>query len=479
MEHWLIKRANLSPDVLAVETFEQQWTYRELYEKSYQFARKASFLKGKHVAILSENSIEIVVAFWGCTLLGAKAVFLNTKLTESELVQQCNMADVEAVIGQSSLLEPLQTLSCPLYSYEDLEVQPANSIELVTEIDESSICSMMFTSGTTGRAKAVVQTYENHWSSAIASALNLGLEARDKWLISLPIFHISGLSTVIKSVIYGMPIFLMSSFHAANINQAIQTRGITHISVVSTTCQRLLEELGDHRYPDTFRCMLLGGGPAPKSLLDRAAEKGIPIIQTYGMTETCSQISTLPMKDALRKLGSAGKALFAASLEIHKGQEKLDANQIGEIVVKGPMVTPGYYQAEQANKKSFNSNWFYTGDMGYVDEEGFLYVVDRRSDLIISGGENIYPAEIEDVLLSLDGVKEAGVIGIQDKEWGQVPIAFVVLEKTWTEAKLRAYCERHLARFKVPRKFYFCQSLPRNATNKLQRHLLHKKLIDK
>ena len=477
MEHWLLKRANLSPDALAIETADQQWTYRELYLKSDQFARKAAFLQGKHVAILSENCLEMVVAFWGCTLLGAKVVFLNTKLTERELVQQCDTADVEIVIGQASLLARLQTLTCPSYSYEDLKALPARPVELLTEINPSSICSMMFTSGTTGRAKAVVQTYENHWSSAIASALNLGLQARDKWLISLPLFHISGLSTVMKSVIYGMPIYLMSSFNAENINHAIQSRGITHISVVSTTCQRLLEELEDNRYPDTFRCMLLGGGPAPKSLLEKAANKGIPIIQTYGMTETCSQISTLQMKDALRKLGSAGKALFSASLEIRKGKEKLEANQIGEIVVKGPMVTPGYYQAEQANEQSFISDWFYTGDMGYVDEEGFLYVVDRRSDLIISGGENIYPAEIEDVLLSMEGIKEAGVTGREDKEWGQVPIAFVVSEKAWTEEELRAHCEQHLARFKVPRKFYFCKSLPRNATNKLQRHLLRKKLI--
>ena len=337
----------------------------------------------------------------------------------------------------------------------------------------------MFTSGTTGTAKAVTQTYENHWSSAIASSLTLGLESHDKWLISLPIFHISGLSTVIKSAIYGMPIFLMPSFDATKINQAIQTRGVTHISVVSTTCQRLLKNLGDNRYPDTFRCMLLGGGPAPKSLLEEAAEKAIPIIQTYGMTETCSQISTLAMKDALQKIGSAGKALFTASLEIRHGDKKLETNQIGEIVVKGPMVTSGYYDAEKANKESFLSNWFYTGDMGYVDEDGFLYVVDRRSDLIISGGENIYPAEIEDVLLSLEGVKEAGVTGIEDTEWGEVPVAFLVTEKQWSEEALIDYCAQHLARYKIPKKFYFCESLPRNATNKLQRHLLKTKLTNK
>lgn len=474
-----MKRANLSPNDLAIETMEEQWTFKQLYKKALSFAEKIAFLKGKHVAILSDNSLDIIVAFWGCTLLETKIIFLNTKLSERELIQQCETADVDAIIGQSIFLQQLESFTCPIYSYKEIEaLSPAGKVEISTDINLNSICSMMFTSGTTGAAKAVTQTYDNHWSSAIASSLNLGLESRDKWLICLPIFHISGLSTVIKSVIYGMPIFLMSSFDAVKINQVIETRGVTHISVVSTTCQRLIENLGDKRYPTTFRCMLLGGGPAPKPLLEKAAQKDIPIIQTYGMTETCSQISTLSMKDALQKIGSAGKALFTASLEIRQGDKKLSAHQIGEIVVKGPMVTQGYYQADSANMESFRSEWFYTGDMGYVDDDGFLYVVDRRSDLIISGGENIYPAEIEEVLLSLDGIKEAGVTGIEDEEWGQVPIAFLVTEKSWTENELKVYCEENLARYKIPRKFYFCDSLPRNATNKLQRHLLKTKLND-
>src|SRR5699024_4401764 len=150
------------------------------------------------------------------------------------------------------------------------------------------------------------------------------------------------------------------------------------------------------------------------------------IVQTYGMTETSSQIATLNESDALRKLGSAGKALFSASLKIWNNGKTADSNQVGEIIVQGPMVTSGYYHHEEANQASFQAGWLRTGDMGYVDEEGFLFVVDRRSDLIISGGENVYPAEIEEVLLAMDGVKEAGVTANEDTAWGQVPVAFVV-----------------------------------------------------
>lgn len=159
------------------------------------------------------------------------------------------------------------------------------------------------------------------------------------------------------------------------------SKGITIVSVVTVMVQKLLNELGNNRYPNTLRCMLLGGGPAPKPLLEKAKEKGIPVFQSYGMTETSSQIVTLSPQDALKKLGSAGKALFPAQLRIDGGNE----DSIGEIIVKGPMVTKGYYRNEEANKKSFHNGWLRTGDMGYLDDDGFLYVVDRRKDLIISG----------------------------------------------------------------------------------------------
>ncbi|SHM91579.1 o-succinylbenzoate--CoA ligase [Gracilibacillus kekensis] len=469
MEHWLNKRAALSPNQIAIEMEDHSVTFLQLQQKSQQFARQLDNLKPNgHIAILSDNSIDMAVAFWGCTYLQTPVVFLNTRLSRSEWQQQCNDADVGLILTSSHYLEKAKHLNVSVESFLKVKKLTVNEVPLLDEIDAEKVCSMMFTSGTTGRAKAVQQTFHNHWSSAVASSLNLGLLPEDKWLVCLPLFHIGGLSILIKSVIYGMPVYLLEKFDADKVHQAIMKSAVTLISVVAVTCSRLLERLGSERYPDSFRCMLLGGGPAPKPLLEQAKAKQTPVVQTYGMTETCSQIATLNEKDALRKLGSAGKPLFTATLKIVDEKEECNPNQIGEILAKGPMVSPGYYQ----HKKQSNE-WLRTGDLGYFDEEGFLYVVDRRSDLIISGGENIYPAEIEEVLLMMDGIVEAGVTAEEDKQWGQVPVAYIVKnDKQLTTDRIKDYCKDRLANFKVPKQIHFRDQLPRNATNKLQRHKL-------
>ncbi|UOQ85351.1 o-succinylbenzoate--CoA ligase [Gracilibacillus salinarum] len=475
MEHWLTKRANLSPETTAVELDNgDAFTFLQLKQKAERFALQlANVHQQGHLAILSDNVADMIIAFWACTYLKVPTVFLNTRLTVTEWQQQCDDADVQLVLCADSYSSDAEQLLQSVYSFSRIHDLTQADTTLASTIDMDAVCSMMFTSGTTGRAKAVMQTFQNHWSSAVASALNLGLLPSDKWLICLPLFHISGLSTLFKSVIYGMPVYLMERFEEDKVHQAIMEKQVTIISVVAVTCERLLHRLGEARYPASFRCMLLGGGPAPKPLLERAKQQHVPIVQSYGMTETCSQIITLHAADALRKIGSAGKPLFTSSLQVLKDGRATLSNEVGEIVVKGPMVTNGYYQREEANLKAFQDGWLYTGDLGYLDEEGFLFVVDRRSDLIISGGENIYPAEIEDVLLSCEGVLEAGVTGMEDEKWGQVPIAFVVRTSEQVTAEyLLAYCQDKLASFKVPKRLIFRSQLPRNATGKLQRYKL-------
>lgn len=209
--------------------------------------------------------------------------------------------------------------------------------------------------------------------------------------------------------------------------------------VVSVMLEDMIRHLGDQTYPETFRCMLLGGGPAPFPLLNACKQRNIPVVQTYGMTETASQVSTLNQMDAIRKLGSAGKPLFPARLKIISGNREANPNEIGEVYVKGPMVTRGYYKREKANQEAFEHGWLKTGDLGYLDDEGYLYVVDRRKDLIISGGENVYPAEIESVLKEIRGVRDAGVTGKKDNKWGEVPAAFIVKDPDSFITKERSF----------------------------------------
>ena len=248
------------------------------------------------------------------------------------------------------------------------------------------------------------------------------------------------------------------------------------MSVVGTTLKRIVDILGDDRLPDHLRCMLLGGGPAPLALLQACVEKGIPVFQSFGMTETSSQIVTLAPEDSLVKLGSAGKPLFPSQIKIEaEDGTQAEANEAGEIVVKGPNVTKGYLNRPDATKEKMKNGWFYTGDIGYLDEDGFLYVLDRRSDIIISGGENIYPAEIEAVLLAHPGVADAGVTGMTDPVWGKVPVAFIVKkikDPDFTQDEIRQFCLEQLAKYKVPKQFYFVKALPRNAAKKLMRRRL-------
>lgn len=332
--------------------------------------------------------------------------------------------------------------------------------------------TIIYTSGTTGKPKGVILTYGNHWASAVGSSLNLGLRDDDCWLACMPMFHVGGLSLLMKNIMYGMRILLVPKYDADFIHKALQTRGVTIISVVSKMLTDLLERLGEGTYPSSFRCMLLGGGPAPKPLLETCVDKGIPVYQTYGMTETSSQICTLSADYMLTKVGSAGKPLFQCQLRIEKDGVVVPPFAEGEIVVKGPNVTGGYFNREDATRETIQNGWLHTGDLGYLDEEGFLYVLDRRSDLIISGGENIYPAQIEEVLLSHPMVAEAGVVGMTDDKWGQVPAAFVVKSGEITEEEILHFCEEKLAKYKVPKKACFLEELPRNASKKLLRREL-------
>lgn len=479
--NWLLQRSHISPNKSALIFEDQVWTFREMQEIVQDLQEKLmTCLKkqDRRVAILMKNHPKMVWLIHALQQLEIETVFLNHRLTPAELGFQLRDSQVELLFYDVTLAEIANELYAEnpqlrIYSTTQYEEFPNQQLKSRAEYDLAAICSIMYTSGTTGKPKGVQQTYGNHWWSAIGSSLNLGLQSNDSWLCAVPLFHISGLSILMRSVIYGMPVYLMEQFDEEKANTLLQSGQVTIMSVVTAMLSRMLETLGTNTYHTHFRCMLLGGGPAPLPLLERCVEKEIPVFQSYGMTETSSQIATLSPEDAFKKLGSAGKALFPAQIRIidQNGQEA-KAEEPGEIQLKGPNITSGYLARPEANQTSFEQGWFKTGDIGYLDEEGFLYVLDRRSDLIISGGENIYPAEIEEVLIGHDAVREAGVTGGKDEIWGQVPYAFVVMRKPISEAELIQFCRTHLAAYKVPKKIMKVKTLPRNASNKLLRRKL-------
>lgn len=471
MPNWLIQRAFLTPNRTAIETKEEKISFAELHEKVLSVCKHLSYLqieKGQKVAVLMKNGTEMITVIHALSYIGAVAVLLNTRLSREELLWQMEDAEVVCLLTD----QEFETEQVPVYKFEEVVNGPKQPAMIQEEFSLEEAMTIIYTSGTTGKPKGVILTYGNHWASAVGSSLNLGLRDDDCWLACMPMFHVGGLSLLMKNIMYGMRVLLVPQYDPDFIHEAIKTRGVTIISVVSKMLTDLLERLEGETYPNALRCMLLGGGPAPKPLLETCVTKGIPVYQTYGMTETSSQICTLSADYMLTKVGSAGKPLFPCQLRIEKDGKVMPPNVEGEIVVKGPNVTHGYFKREDATREAIKDGWLRTGDLGYLDEEGFLYVLDRRSDLIISGGENIYPAQIEEVLLAHPKVVEAGVVGKMDAKWGQVPAAFIVKTDHVTEEEIIRFCEEKLAKYKVPKEVYFLSELPRNASKKLLRREL-------
>jgi len=489
---WLTRCAQNRPQHLAVHYGEIQWSFAQLDREVSRLARQLATVhvgEGSRVALLAANSLHVVTCVHALTRLGAVLVPLNIRLTADELRWQVQDAHATLLLhdAEHAFTATNIVANIPQVAFTSIEADssipvlsdlPETDVPLRTLIDLQATQAIMYTSGTTGTPKGALIMYGMQWWNAIGSALNLGHQPDDCWLACMPFFHIGGLSILMRSVIYQISVIVQQKFDAEAVNEAIQKQHVTIISVVAVMLQRMLTTLDTQKavYPATLRCVLLGGGPTPRPLLEACAVKHIPVVQTYGMTETCSQAVTLAPVDALRKLGSAGRPLPSVQLRIlHDGQEA-QAEETGEIYLKGPTITLGYADRPEATAHVISNGWLATGDIGYLDAEGYLYVLDRRSDLIISGGENVYPAEIEAVLLSHPDVAEAGVCGQSNAQWGQVPIAFVHLKdgSIVSTNALMEYASQRLARYKQPHTVYIVEQLPRNSSGKLLRRELPK-----
>lgn len=470
-----MQRAYLTPEKVALSYNDEHWTFRELKEQAVLYAqklRKNGLQSGDRIALLGPSNVELVFVIHGCLLLGLEIVMLNSRLTKQEIGWQLADSEASAVIVSDDLEALLQHQSFKRITFSAIQNSGQQIFEIEDRWTPDRTITIMYTSGTTGFPKGVRQTANNHTSSALSSVLNLGLDEQDIWLCTMPLFHISGFSILVRSVLYGMEVRLLDKFDAGKVAREISQGTVTRMSAVSVMLNQILLELEatEQVAHPSFKTVLAGGGALPINYLKRAKERGLPVLQTYGLTETSSQTTTLAAGDAIRKIGSAGKPLFFNQIKIN-GAETANVN--GEVYIRGPHVTPGYI-GQFKEKSPLIDGWFPTGDIGYLDEEGYLYIVDRRSDLIISGGENIYPAEIENVLAAHPKVLEAGVCGIEDAKWGSVPIAFVVVSGAVTEGELIEFCAEQLARYKMPKRIQFIDKLPRNGSNKLVRRELKK-----
>ncbi len=489
MHDWLSERARVTPEALALMTTAGRWTYGELDRDA---ARMAAGLAawgigpGDNVAALLPNDAHFVVAIHALARLGAVLVPLNARLTAEELAWQvqrvgawsllCSEATAELAAragGQAQLIrvDELRKAGAQRAAGGDAETRRVLEQEMSSPFSLEQDQAIVFTSGTTGKPKGAVITFANHFWSATASAYRLGVQPDDRWLSCLPLYHVGGLAVIFRSCLYGTAVVLHERFDLERFNRSLDQDRITLTSLVPTMLHRLLDAR-EGGWPGSLRAILLGGAAASPALLERAFAQGLPIAPTYGLTEAASQVATMDPAHARAKPGSAGRPLLFTRVRIADERgETLPPGQHGEIRVSGPTVMRGYYGDEAATGAAIRGGELHTGDVGYLDEDGDLWVLQRRSDIIISGGENVYPAEVEEVLARFPGVARACVVGVADAEWGQQVAALVAVETPGgvSEADLLAHCRRHLAGYKCPRRVVFTEALPLTASGKIAR----------
>ena len=406
MLDWLTAAAEARPDHVALVADEGSLTYAELDERADRRARE---LAGAGVG--AGDRVEVThppgVAF-------------------AELLHA--LPRLGAVLAPGPPAQPPQPAA-----------GKPGAAELRTGFEPDAVHTLIHTSGTTGAPKPVELTYANHIASAIASAGALGVEPDDRWLCPLPLHHVGGLNVLIRSAINRTTVVVQGRFDAERVRATLEAGEVTLASLVPTMLARL-RAAGLSRAPG-LRAIALGGGPVPAGLLDWARETGIPVVPVYGMTETCSQIVA----------GSPGRVLSGVELRI--GVD-------GEILVRGPMVASGAVASD---------GWLHTGDLGSLDEDGHVHVLGRLKELIVSGGENVAPLEVEQALLAHPAVSDAGVAGLPDPEWGEAVTAFVVLREPAAAEELRQWCRERLDPFKVPKAIHEVERLPRSPGGKLLR----------
>ncbi|MBA3699858.1 MAG: AMP-binding protein [Planctomycetes bacterium] len=414
--------------------------------------------RGQRIGLAGLNTPATAALLQALPLAGVTTVLFNRRLTGDDLMAQAGRAHVNRILAEPThpLAKRRTTIAIPA-------VFPDQPVADATPLTDTNAALVLFTSGTSGTAKAARLSWAALRHAADAAVQTLGLTPASTWLGCLPLDHIGGAMVVLRSGRGGGTVMLHERFDADAVTQVIDGGAIHGLSVVPTMLHRLLAARGERPWPTTLRCLLTGGGPLAPDDIARSTALGLPPSQTYGLTEAASQVCTLLPTEAAAHPGSAGRPLPGMQVRI-----------VDEVIqVRGPALFSGYEDAGVVGEPLPADGWFSTGDLGTIDDKEFLTVHGRRSDLIVSGGENVYPAEVEAVLERHPLIAEAGVYGISDAEWGQVVAAVLVARgPPPDDDQLGGWLATNLAGFKQPRRWRWAEALPRTASGKLQRHLL-------
>ena len=494
---WLTKRALLTPDKEAVVDAERRLNYKQLNRRVNRLAGalQASGLQlGDRIGILSYNCIEFVEVIMAAAKLGLILVPLNWRLTPTELAFNLNDSGAETLFFDADLLELADgvkgaTSLKRFIVFGEKQISQAQAYEsLLSEQSESEPETkplpnldtphiIMYTAGTTGKPKGAILSQGASFWNVVNLNVALDFTSEDRDLLVLPMFHIGGIGLFTLPMLYdGGTVVIQRTFDPAKTLALLEEERITLFFGVPAIFLALIQHPQfDASAFKNVRLVMSGGAPLPVSLVKQYHEAGIILQQGFGMSEAAPSIATLAKELALKKAGSIGRALMHLEARIvDDNMSAVPTGDVGELVLRGPNLLQGYWNRPDATKEAFKGGWFHTGDLARMDADGELYIVERKKDMFISGGENVYPAEIENTIFELPQVAEAAVIGIENEKWGEVGRAVVALKEgqNLTVEEIIDYLKKRLAKYKIPKSVVFVEQLPRNAAGKVLKTVL-------
>jgi fatty-acyl-CoA synthase len=464
----------MSPHRVAVVHDGREWTFAEVSDRATRMAHVLAARgvgTGDRVAFLGPNHPAFLETLFATGLLGAIFVPLNTRLAAPELAYI--LADSGAAVlvhAPLPVVDDLRDVPDRL-ALDGLDLSDAPADPLDVSVSLTDVCMIMYTSGTTGRPKGAMLTHANIAWNSVNLLLDIDLTSAEVTLVNAPMFHVAALNmTVLPTFLKGGRSVLMSAFDPAVTLSLIERYGVTYTFGVPAQYQMLARSPGwDAADLSSLRSVSCGGAPVPAALIETYQRRGLTFLQGYGLSEAAPGVTYLRADDSTRKAGSAGTSVFFGDVRVVRADgSTVDVGEPGEILTEGPNVMAGYWGLPDATAEVLSEDgWLRTGDVAVLDDEGFAHIRDRVKDLIISGGENIYPAEVEDALYAHPAVAECAVVGVPDEKWGEVGRAFVVVNHSVSEGELLDFLASRIAKYKVPKSVVFVDSLPRTGSGKV------------
>ncbi len=466
----------------------REWTYAEFQKAVFETAARLAdrgVSKGDVVSLLLPNSPEYIIAYFACFCLGAIAGPINSLLKSDEVEFVIRNSNSKLIILNSTFSELVAEITeVSQMTFDKFETDGKISFKSdknrAAAEDEAVI---IYTSGTTGKPKGCLLTHGNLLANAKQIADWMNFTPNDRLLTVMPLFHMNAVSVTTMSALYaGASTVVAQKFSASKFWNIIEKYEITSFGSVATMLSMLLNvdspSENQSSKAGSLRFAMCGSAPVPENILKRFEETfGVLVVEGYGLSEsTCRSTFNPPNGD--RRPGSCGRPIGNEMKIFDENDQELPDGELGEIVLRGPNIFKGYYRNEEATEKAFANGWFHTGDIGYRDADGFFYIADRKSDMIIRGGENIYPREIDNVLYDHPSVAAAAAIGVPDALYGEEVAAFVVLRTDVSEKDIIEHCRKHLADFKCPKKIYFVDEIPKGPTGKLLKRELARLVVD-